>query len=125
MNQEAPVVKRDELKRLIDKKKDYVLIDVREKDELEYGMIPTAKNIPLEEISDSLDMNEKDFKKKYGFQKPKKEDNIIFHCRTGGRSERATQFAISRGYKARNYKGSIWDWSEIDANVRRYGASPY
>lgn len=39
-----PSVTRDELKRLIEKKADVTLIDVRERYELARRMIPTAKS---------------------------------------------------------------------------------
>ena len=37
----------------------------------------------------------------------------------------ATKIAISKGFtKSKNYAGSIWEWSEHDPNVKRYGPSP-
>jgi len=112
-------VSRDELKDLIDNKKDYLLVDVREHDELVHGMIPTAHNLPLSELNEALLLSEQDFEKKYEFKLTKK-DKIIFHCRSGGRSEKATEYANKHGFNARNYKGSILDWSEIDPNVKAY-----
>ena len=113
------VITGDELKSLIKSKVGYILIDVREPDELKHGMIPTAKHIPLGEIDKALDMSEIDFKEKYGFNISKK-DNLIFYCRTGSRSGVAAVKALNQGFKARNYKGSIWEWSETDPNVKRY-----
>ena len=98
-----------ELKKLIDSEEDYVLIDVRESSELGNGMIPTAVNVPLFKIIGALENYDK-------------ESRLIFYCRTGTRSEKATQIAIGLGFKnAKNYKGSIWEWSLIDDNVKRYG----
>ena len=117
----SQIISRDELKKLIDDKGDYILIDVRNADELRFGIIPTARNIPLSSIEHSLDIPEAEFEESFGFSKLKKENNIIFYCRTGGRSQVATTIAISKGYvNARNYAGSIWEWSEIDPNVKRY-----
>ena len=113
-----------ELRELINKKEQYILIDVREKSELQHGMIPTAKNIPLGEVEEALELEEPVFQKKYGFVKPKKSDNLIFHCRTGGRSAAATQIAAKLGFTARNYAGSIWEWADTDKNVKRYGPAP-
>ncbi len=114
-------ISREEVKNLIENKGKYTLIDVREKEELSYGMIPTAHNVALHEIEFALDLVAEDFQKKYGFEKPKKEDTIIFYCRTGGRSAMATAFAQEHGYvHAKNYAGSIYDWATIDPNVRRY-----
>ena len=118
---ETPIINRDDLKRLIDNKEDYVLIDVREKEELRYGMIPTAKNLPMSKFMGAFDLNEERFREDFEFERPKKEDNVIFYCRTGERSQAATQIAVEKGFKkARNYSGSIYDWSEIDPNVRKY-----
>ncbi len=115
------IITRDALKALIDAKEEYVLIDVREKEELSYGMLPTAHNIPLHELEYALDLVPEDFQKKYRFKKPEKEEKVIFYCRTGGRSSMATAFAEEHGYiHAMNYAGSIYDWASIDPNVRRY-----
>ena len=126
------IISTEELKELIDEnkdkeKKDYVLIDVRESDELVHGMIPTAVNVPLDEVEDALsELDQQAFKEKFGFEKPDKDDNIIFHCRTGGRSAQSTNTALSLGFvNAKNFAGSIWAWSEIDDNVRRYGLEPF
>lgn len=103
------IISTNELKELIDNKVDFILIDVREQNELGFGMIPTAIHIPLGNLTNDLNKFDKD-------------DNIIFYCRTGSRSGGVTQFAIRLGFKnVRNYKGSIWEWSKIDPNVKRYG----
>jgi len=118
------LIKRDELKELIDKKGSYVLIDVRQKEELAYGMIPTAHNVPLHEFEDAFKFSPKEFEARYHFAKPSKEDTIIFHCRTGSRSAQATAYMHSKGYThAKNFRGSVGsvnEWSEIDQNVRMY-----
>ena len=113
MKEIKPIISTDELRKLIDNNGDYVLIDVREPSELEYGMIPSAINIPLDDIE-------------FGIGRFDKNDNLIFYCRTGGRSHQATETAKRLGFSnPRNYKGSIWEWSKIDSNVMRYGPEPY
>ena len=114
----------EELQRYIEEKKDYVLIDVRNEDELAHGMIPTAKHLPLPELQEAFHLDADDFKERYGFEKMKLEDDIIFYCRTGARSHMAMQMIQALGYHARNYQGSIWEWSQIDPEVHRYGPSP-
>ena len=112
----ATIISRNELKVKIDERlSNYVLVDVREKDELKFGMIPTAINIPLDELESKLsDSNKFD-----------KSMEIIFYCRTGARSSVASEKATGLGFvNVKNYRGSIWDWSEIDSNVRRYGPRP-
>lgn len=113
------IITRDELKNLIDSKGKYVLIDVREKDELVHGMIPTAHNIPLGELESALDLSSDEFNRKYGFVLVKSA-RLIFHCRSGGRSKKATELALQKGFHAENFEGSILAWAEIDSNVRKY-----
>jgi len=113
-------IARDQLKQLIDEKADYVLVDVREPDELAtYGKIPTAKNVPLSEFKEALGLSEEEFEEKYKFKLTKK-DRVIFYCRSGGRSLQAAEYAEQCGFDVTNYKGSILDWSEIDPNVKAY-----
>lgn len=45
-----------------------------------------------------VNMTEEDFKTIYGRDKPGKDFNIIFSCRTGKRSAQAQQLAIGLGY---------------------------
>lgn len=112
-------IARDELKQLIDRNGQYVLIDVREKAELEHGMIPTANHVPLSEFTEALDLSPEEFKKKYGFELSKS-DRVILYCRSGNRSGQAAEYAEKKGYNAANYEGSILEWSEIDPEVRTY-----
>lgn len=119
----SKVIIYEELKNLVSGHKDYFLIDVREKEELVYGMIPTAKHVPLTELDEVFEMDDLRFKEKYGFKKFTKNDLVIFHCRTGGRSSIATELARKKGFLARNYAGSIWEWAQYDSNVQRYGPS--
>ncbi len=114
----------NELRRLIASTASYRLIDVRNKDELVYGMIPSAKNIPLPEFEEALQLSENEFEKRYGFPKMNKNDDVIVHCRTGGRSAVAAEIAARQGYRVRNFIGSIWEWATIDPKVKRYGPEP-
>ncbi|MDO8633791.1 MAG: rhodanese-like domain-containing protein [archaeon] len=109
-----------ELRKLIDSALGYVLIDVREQRELVHGVIPTAKHIPLPELTTALEMPAEDFEKKYGFKKPGKKDNLVFYCRTGGRSHTAAMIAKQKGFNAKNFVGGIYEWSAIDPRVKKY-----
>ena len=118
------IISTEELKKLIDENRDYVLIDVREPGEMINGMIPTAEKIPLGDIlqDEALDLTPEEFEENYGFKKPSKDDNVIFYCRTGSRSQMAAQKAGSLGFnKVRNYEGSVQEWSKIDSKVEMYG----
>ncbi|MFC1769192.1 rhodanese-like domain-containing protein [Nanoarchaeota archaeon] len=110
-----------ELKKLIDSKEKLFLIDVRGKNELEYGTIPTSNNIPLPELGEAFNLSEEDFKNKYGFNKPTKTEKIIFYCRTGVRADMAVEYLKQKGYEnIFSYRGSVKEWSQIDDNVSMY-----
>lgn len=93
-----------------------LLIDVRTPEEIEQlGKIPTSINIPLSVVEQELSDNVKaeDFKQKYGRDKPAKDTQIIFTCRSGRRAQQAAEIAVKLGYKkVKNYQGSWLDWAE-------------
>ena len=116
----TPEISTDELQQMIDNKSFcYVLIDVREEEELHHGMLPTACHLPLGDIAEDLGMKPEEFEKEYNFTLKNKEV-IIFYCRTGSRSEQATLLAREAGLPAVNYKGSVLEWSKFDKNVNFY-----
>lgn len=100
------------LKSLITQNEDFILIDVREANELrESGFIKTSRNLPLSELREAFLMDEKSFEDKYRFRKPVKNDKIVLYCKCGGRSEEASRYISSLGYKnVYNYPGSYMDW---------------
>jgi rhodanese-related sulfurtransferase len=114
------VISTTELKHMIDNEGDYVLIDVRREDELHHGMIPTAKHLCLDEVESAFEMGEEEFLVKYGFLRPSKDELIIVHCRTGGRSNVAASYLKGKGFNVENYEGSVQEWSRIDENVKMY-----
>lgn len=75
------------------------MIDVREPDEVIQGSIPSSVNIPLSVLPASLHMNAEDFEKKFGFKKPKKNQEIIFYCRSGVRAATAGDIAKKNGFE--------------------------
>jgi len=118
---EIPIVSTEELEKLIDSTEKFVLIDVRKSSECKHGMIPSAHNVPIEEIPDAFALTDEEFEEKYKFVKPKKEDRIIFHCRTGRRSERVSQFVKGLGYKyVESYKDSTEGWAKTHSDVKSY-----
>jgi adenylyltransferase/sulfurtransferase len=98
-----------ELKKMIDKKEKFVLIDVREPSEYAICQIPGAKLIPLSVVAERA--NELD-----------SADNIVVHCHFGGRSAKAVAILQKMGFKKiKNLAGGIDAWSqEIDPSVPRY-----
>ncbi|XP_073820329.1 rhodanese domain-containing protein CG4456-like [Musca autumnalis] len=110
-----PIAKFEEIKQL----KEYpnkMLIDVREPQELqESGKIPTSINIPLDQVITVLshDTDASAFKTKYGRDLPELKTELIFHCRSGIRSQKAAEIAKQLGYvNVKNYVGSWLEWAE-------------
>ena len=62
-----------------------IFVDVRNPPELNEGYAPEAKNVPLGELKDRL------------AELPKDKDLLIY-CRSGRRSEAATNYLLSQGY---------------------------
>jgi rhodanese-related sulfurtransferase len=104
------IINKADLKKLIASNSKYTLIDVRNPDETNEGMIPTAHTIPLPELAVALQLDAVKFKRKYKFEKPSKEDLLIFYCRSGNRSSFATMIALKLGFNALNYSDSMIDW---------------
>jgi len=115
------IIDTTELKDLIENQGNYVLIDVREENELGYGVIPSSKHIPVGDVEDALKSDAESFKLKYGFVKCGVDDQVIFYCKSGSRSTQAWEIAKELGFNnARNYQGSVKEWSKIDPNVNFY-----
>jgi adenylyltransferase/sulfurtransferase len=98
-----------ELKRKIDAREDFFLLDVREPNEFQIGRIPGSTLIPLGEVPQRVSEIPRD-------------KEIVVHCKMGGRSARAATFLRQQGYKnVKNLKGGILDWSDkIDPSVPKY-----
>uniref|UniRef100_A0A182FG05 Rhodanese domain-containing protein n=1 Tax=Anopheles albimanus TaxID=7167 RepID=A0A182FG05_ANOAL len=64
------------------------------------------------QLEEGMKLAESEFKARYGREKPATGTEIIFHCKMGGRAQKATDLATSLGYtNARNYKGSWTEWA--------------
>ncbi len=106
-----PTISAKELKEKIDSKANFVLIDVRETFEFQIGRIPGSIHIPLGEIPNRTGDLEK-----------YKDQEMVVHCKSGGRSQRAIDFLKTKGFtKLRNLTGGITAWSDdIDPKVPKY-----
>ena len=100
----------EELKERIDRKADFVLVDVREPSEADICRIPGAQLIPLGQLNE-----------RYG-EIPNNGREVIIHCRSGMRSARAAHFLKNRGYSnVHNLEGGILAWIDrIDPTLTRY-----
>lgn len=91
-----------ELKQWIDQKKNIQLIDVREKDEQERGVIPNALLIPR----GLLELKIED-------QIPNKDQEIVLYCAGGNRSALAAKSLQELGYKkVHSLIGGYGDWKK-------------
>ncbi|MGD6816954.1 rhodanese-like domain-containing protein [Metabacillus sp. 84] len=73
------------------------LVDVREDEEVEEGMISKAKHIKMGDIPARAGELDKD--KEY-----------IFICRSGRRSENVAAYLQEQGYKVVNMTGGMLEW---------------
>ena len=98
-----------EVKRKLDNGENFTLIDVREPHEYQIARIPGARLIPLGELPKHL--NELD-----------PEAEIVAHCKSGGRSQKAVDLLKQNGFKnVRNMTGGITAWSDkVDPTVPKY-----
>jgi adenylyltransferase/sulfurtransferase len=105
----VPEITVEELKAMRDRREDFVLVDVREPHELEICAFPDSVRIPLGELPANLN-------------RLSTADEIVVHCKTGGRSAKAVQLMRDAGFrKVRNLAGGITRWSErIDPTMPRY-----
>src|SRR6266700_2457708 len=107
--QAVPAISVHELKRKTDAREAFELIDVREPFEYEIARIDGAKLIPLGEIAERAD-------------ELQREQTIVIHCHSGGRSAEAVRLLQQRGFaKVCNLEGGIDAWSDfIDPTVPKY-----
>ena len=86
-----------------------LLLDVREVDEYNHCKIDGAVLIPLGQLP-------------MRYNELPKDRPIVVHCHHGGRSARAVQFLIEKGFAdVHNLAGGIDSWSiNVDSAVPRY-----
>jgi len=86
------------------------LLDVRKPHEAEIANIGADQLIPLDELEGRL----AEIDAEPG-------DEVVVHCRSGGRSAKATELLRKKGYDAKNLAGGTLAWSEeIDDSVPQY-----
>ena len=98
-----------ELKEMMDSKKDFQLIDVREKSEFEVCDIG-GELIPVNSVPDNV-------------EKISKDKMVVVHCRSGKRSANVIQY-LEQNFDFKNLynlKGGILAWAdEIDDSMPKY-----
>jgi len=98
-----------ELKAKMDRGDKFTLIDVREPHEYAIAQIPGSKLIPLATVAERA--HELDTA-----------DDIVLHCKMGGRSAKALNVLKGLGFKKlKNLVGGITAWSDdVDPSVPKY-----
>ncbi len=98
-----------ELKAELDLGQTPLLLDVREEDELENGVIPGILHIPMDEVPSRLGELEG-------------HADIVVICRTGNRSGRIADWLVGAGAgRVRNLVGGMNAWAEeVDPGCRPY-----
>jgi adenylyltransferase/sulfurtransferase len=106
-----PEVSVEELKARLERREDFLLLDVREPAEHALARIPGSQLIPLGQLPQRLD----ELAQYRG--RP-----ILVHCRSGNRSAQAVRLLRERGFPgAVNVAGGIAAWSaRIDPSVPEY-----
>lgn len=92
-------VSMDDIVKIMNENKNYVIVDVRTPDEYKEGHIPNAINIPNETINETVYNKLKD-----------KNQLILIYCRSGSRSRQATYKMQKLGYTNLVDFGGIINW---------------
>jgi len=105
----VPTITVEELKAALDQKKEVYILDVREPQEWEICHLEGATLIPLGQLPQEV-------------HRLSSAEEIVVHCRSGARSERAVRFLRQAGFrKAKNLTGGILAWADrIDRSVPKY-----
>ena len=98
-----------ELKNKFDNNEDFILLDVRNIQEVLFSKINGSIHIPMNEIMSRI--NELDSNKE-----------IIIQCKSGKRSARVCEYLMTQNFKnVKNLTGGIIAWSdEIDNSIQVY-----
>ncbi|MEY2193202.1 sulfurtransferase TusA family protein [Neobacillus sp. BF23-41] len=95
------VISNDELLKVLEEKKNIIVLDVRESAEYAFNHIPYAKSAPLGELDNYLNQFDK-------------ETEIYVVCRTGNRSDLAAQKLASAGFtQVKNVVPGMSEWNGV------------
>lgn len=96
----VPKITASEFRKMVEHRRPFVLLDVREPEEYQTCRIPGSRVISLGDV----------LKHMHEFDP---EDTIVVHCRSAARSALAAEWLIKAGFrKVRNLKGGVVAWAE-------------
>jgi len=107
LNEDIKIVRYNEVEELASKD-EYVLLDIRTKDENELGAIPNSKHIDLAELRSRVDELDK-------------EKTYIVYCQVGLRGYVAYRMLVNLGFKALNLEGGYKLWSPTSVDQSNIG----
>jgi len=87
---------------------DAAILDVREDDEWALGRAAGAQHLPLGQLPERIEELDPD-------------TDYYVICRTGGRSARAAEYMVGRGYSAINVAGGSGAWFEAGKPMEAAG----
>ena len=99
VNMEYISISAEEAKKLMDTEKDYLILDVRTKEEYAEGHIKDAVLVPHIEIEQWAEA-----------ELEQKDQLILVYCRSGNRSKKASRILAELGYTNVREFGGIMDW---------------
>ena len=77
----------------------FIVLDVREPNEFAEGHIPAAQNKPLSVLQQN------------DFSELSKEEQYIIICRSGNRSQTASEILVNEGYEVVNVSAGMSSWT--------------
>ena len=92
-------ITQDKAKEMMKEESNYIILDVRTKEEYDDKHIEDAINIPLDEIEETTELKNK-------------EQIIFVYCRSGNRSKQASEILANLGYTNIYEIGGISTWYE-------------
>ena len=95
---EIKSISPEEVYEIINNGEDYLIVDVRTKEEYDSGHLGGALLLPVQELEDRLN--------ELAIDKP-----IIVYCRSGVRSKTAATILVENGFKQVYDMGGINDWN--------------
>lgn len=95
--EEIKIITTEEVEAKLEAGEAMELVDVREDEEVQEGMIEGAKHIRMNDIPENLDYFDK-------------EKEYIFICRSGRRSENVCYYLQEQGYNVANMVGGMLEW---------------
>lgn len=97
MTDVVQIIKPEQLANMLKNEENVSVIDVRENDEVSAGKIPRAMHIRLADIP-------------YRYQELDTSKEYVMVCRSGRRSEKATEFLQEKGFNVKNMIGGMLKW---------------